>query len=63
MWLAQAINKAGTTDTNKVAEALEGSTYDGPQGGKTMDPDSHQTSLEIYMIKIQDGKPVIFDKI
>jgi branched-chain amino acid transport system substrate-binding protein len=61
-WLAQAIKKAGSTDTDKVIAALEGSTYHGPQGVKVMDPDSHQTSLEIYMIKIADGKPTIIGK-
>jgi branched-chain amino acid transport system substrate-binding protein len=62
MWLAQAVKKAGSTDTDKVIAALEGSTYHGPQGVKVMDPDSHQTSLEIYMIKIADGKHTIIGK-
>jgi ABC-type branched-subunit amino acid transport system substrate-binding protein len=62
-WLAQAIKKAGTIESNKVIAALEGSTYKGPQGVKVMDPDSHQTSLEIYMIKIADGKPTIIGKV
>ncbi len=61
-WLAQAIKKAGSTDTDKVIAALEGSTYHGPQGVKVMDPVSHQTSLDIYMIKIVDGKPTIVGK-
>jgi branched-chain amino acid transport system substrate-binding protein len=61
-WLAQAIKKAGSTDTDKVIAALEGSTYHGPQGVKVMDPASHQTSLEIYMIKIVDAKPTIVGK-
>jgi len=62
-WLAQAIKKAGTTESDKVIAALEGSTYKGPQGVKVMDRDSHQTSLEIYMIKIADGKPTIIGKV
>jgi branched-chain amino acid transport system substrate-binding protein len=62
MWLAQAVKKAGSTDTDKVIAALEGSTYHGPQGVKVMDPNSHQTSLEIYMIKIADGKHTIIGK-
>jgi branched-chain amino acid transport system substrate-binding protein len=62
MWLAQAIKKAGSTDTDKVIAALEGSTYHGPQGVKVMDPNSHQTSLEVYMIKIADGKHTIIGK-
>jgi len=62
-WLAQAIKKAGTTDTDKVVAALEGSTYHGPQGVKVMDPVSHQTSLEVYMIKIVDGKQTVGEKV
>jgi branched-chain amino acid transport system substrate-binding protein len=61
-WLAQAIKQAGSTDTDKVIAALENSTYHGPQGVKVMDPNSHQTSLEIYMIKIADGKHTIIGK-
>ena len=62
-WLAQAIGQAGVTDSEKVIAALEGSTYNGPQGAKTMDPDSHQTSLTVYMIKIQDGQRSIFSEV
>jgi branched-chain amino acid transport system substrate-binding protein len=63
MWLAQAIKKAGSVDTDKVIAALEGSTYHGPQGIKTMDPDSHQTSLTVYMIKVENGQLKIFAKV
>jgi branched-chain amino acid transport system substrate-binding protein len=62
MWAAQAIKKAGSLDTDKVIAALEGSTYHGPQGVKTMDPDCHQTSLTVYMIKIENGAHKIFAK-
>jgi branched-chain amino acid transport system substrate-binding protein len=63
MWLAQAVKKAGSIDTDKVVAALEGSTYDGPQGPKTMDPETHQTSLTVYMIKIDNGQGKIFAKV
>jgi branched-chain amino acid transport system substrate-binding protein len=63
MWAAQAIKKAGTTDTDKVITALEGSTYSGPQGKKVMDPNSHQTSLAIYMMRIESGERKIFSKV
>lgn len=62
-WLAQAIKQAGSLDTDKVIAALEGSTYHGPQGVKTMDLDTHQTSLTVYMIKIVDGDRKIFSKV
>ena len=60
MWLDQATKKAASTDTDKVISALEGSTYHGPQGLKIMDPDSHQSSLTVYMIKIENGEGKIF---
>lgn len=63
MWAAQAIKKAGSLDTDKVISALEGSTYSGPQGVKRMDPDSHQTSLTVYMMKIESGERKIFGKV
>ncbi len=63
MWVAQAIRQAGTTDTDKVIAALEGSTFFGPQGKKVMDPDSHQTSLTIYMMRIEGGERKIFAKV
>jgi len=63
MWAAQAIKKAGSLDTDKVVAALEGSTYHGPQGLKKMDPDSHQTSLTVYMMKIENGERKIFSKV
>ena len=63
MWLAQAIKKAGSIETDKVIAALEGSTYHGPQGIKTMDPESHQTSLTIYMMKVDNGQREIFAKV
>ena len=63
MWAAQAIKKAGSLDTDKVVAALEGSTYGGPQGIKKMAPDSHQTSLTVYMMKIENGEPKIFEKV
>lgn len=62
MWLAQAIQAAGTTESDKVISSLEESTYDGPQGVKTMNPENHQTSLSVYMIRIENGERKIFAK-
>jgi ABC-type branched-subunit amino acid transport system substrate-binding protein len=56
MWVAQAIKQTNSVDTDKLIKALEGSTFKGPQGVKKMDPVSHQSSLDVYMIKIEDGK-------
>jgi branched-chain amino acid transport system substrate-binding protein len=60
MWLAQAAKKANASDTDKIIPAFEGSTFHGPQGVKTMDPNTHQTSLTVYMIKVMDGSLKIF---
>ena len=62
MWLAQAIKAAKSIETDAVVKALEGSTYRGPQGVKKMDPNSHQTSLDVYMIRIEKGNAVMFEK-
>ncbi len=55
MWVAQAIKETGSTDTDKLVKYLETSTYKGPQGTKSMDPVSHQSPLDVYMIKIANG--------
>jgi branched-chain amino acid transport system substrate-binding protein len=62
MWTAQAIKKAGSLETGKIIQAFEGSTYHGPQGVKTMDAETHQTSLTVYMIKVENGIQKIFAK-
>ncbi|NLT22454.1 MAG: ABC transporter substrate-binding protein [Syntrophorhabdus sp.] len=54
MWVAQAIKQVGSTDTDKLVKAIEGSTYKGPQGSKKMGPD-HQAVLDVYMIQIANG--------
>lgn len=41
-FLAEAIKKAGTLDTEKVVEALEGLTIDSPRGKATLRKDDHQ---------------------
>ncbi len=51
-WLAQAIKQAGSTETDKVIAALEGSIYHGPHGKQVMDPDTHQASMDIWMLKV-----------
>ncbi len=63
LWVAQAIKQAGSLDTDKLIAALEGSTFKGPSGVKKMDPESHQASMDVYMITIHDcGKYKIIGK-
>ena len=39
---AAAANKAGSIDSDKVAQALEGLTIETPVGPRTIDPKTHQ---------------------
>ncbi len=55
MWVAQAIKATKSTDTDKLVKYIETSTYKGPQGTKKMDPVSHQSPLDVYMIRIENG--------
>ena len=54
--LAQAIAKAGSTETDKVRDALRGSTFDkAPQGSLTMQAADHQAVLPSYLMKVRSG--------
>ncbi len=44
MW-AQAVQKAGTIETEKVVDALEGLSYLAPQGKITIDPVTHHAAV------------------
>jgi len=48
--LADALNKAGTTDPIKVAYALEGMKYEGPSGASWMRAEDHQMIAPIYIL-------------
>ena len=54
--LAQAIAAAGSTDTDKVRDALGGSTFaKAPQGSLTMQKEDHQAILPSYLMKVRQG--------
>ena len=55
MWAAAA-NKAGSVDREKVIEALEGLTIDGPGGPLTMDKTTHHCSMDMYIGQAKGGK-------
>jgi len=48
MW-ARAVSAAASTDTIKVAKALEGSRYDAGTGQLWMRPDDHQLSMPLFL--------------
>ncbi len=56
--LAQAIKEAGTSDKNKVREALSKIKYTSPVGEVTFD-DHNQARLPMILLQIEDGKPSI----
>jgi len=56
--LAAAITAAGSTDREKVRDALASIHYDSAMGEVTFD-DHHQARLPMILLKIEGGKPVI----
>jgi branched-chain amino acid transport system substrate-binding protein len=56
--LADAMNKAGTTDALKVAYALEGMRYKGPTGDSWMRVEDHQIMVPVYVLTFaKAGQP------
>lgn len=60
---AQAVIKAGTTDTEAMIKTLTGFTYDGPQGINVLRPADHQAMMDMYITTVKNGKVVILDKV
>ena len=60
---AQAVTKAGTTETEAVIKALRGYTYDGPQGVNIIRPEDNQAMMDMYITTVKGGKVQIMDKI
>jgi branched-chain amino acid transport system substrate-binding protein len=60
-YLAAAIEKAGTTEVEKVIDALEGLTIASPIGQLTMRAVDHQTDRGLWMGKttVRDGKGLV----
>ncbi|MBI9085495.1 MAG: ABC transporter substrate-binding protein [Desulfobacterales bacterium] len=52
MFWAEAVKKAGTTDTQAVIKAWEGLEYDGPAGNWTMRACDHQAQVPYWTAKI-----------
>ena len=50
--LAQAIDKARSDDPLKVAYALEGHTFEGPEGKMWIRPEDHQIIAPVYLAKL-----------
>jgi branched-chain amino acid transport system substrate-binding protein len=56
--LANAINKAGTTDPVRVAYALQGMNYTGPSGESWIRAEDHQLIAPVYILSLaKAGQP------
>ena len=63
-FIRKCCEKAGTTDTVKVVEALEsGISFDGPSGGSNIDPKSHHGSHTIFLVEVGKGHKVSIPKV
>jgi branched-chain amino acid transport system substrate-binding protein len=58
-----AVEKAGSTDTDKVREALRGLKWQTPQGEKTIRAGDHQAEQIMYVVRVTGGKFKIVDKV
>ena len=57
-----AAEKAGTTDKDAVRQALETNiTFDGPGGPVTIDPATHHTVRNIYLVHADEEHNIILD--
>lgn len=51
-----AVEKAGSTETDKVRDALRGLTWSSPSGARTVRAGDNQTMLPMYIVKINEGQ-------
>ncbi|MCF8477587.1 MAG: ABC transporter substrate-binding protein [Pseudolabrys sp.] len=58
-----AVEKAKSTDTDKVRAALRDLTWSTPQGDKTIRAGDHQAMQTMYVVQVKDGKFTIISKV
>lgn len=58
-----AVEKAGSTETDAVRTALEDLTWSTPQGEKTIRAGDHQAMQPMYVVQVSDGQFEIISKI
>ena len=51
-----AVEKAGSTETDKVREAMRGLEWTSPQGKKTMRAGDHQAVQPMFVVRVEKGK-------
>ncbi len=61
--IAAMLKKAGSTDTEKMVDAMEGLTFDSPTGPITFRKIDHQSTMGAYvgLTDLQDGKGIMVD--
>lgn len=57
--LADAINRAGSTDAEKIREALTKTNYDGPNGNFKFDAKGQASGFNVVLVQLQKGVPVV----
>lgn len=58
-----AVEKAGSTETDKVREALRGLSWATPQGTKSIRAGDHQAQQPMYVVRVTKGKFDIIDSV
>lgn len=58
-----AVEKAKSTETDKVREAMRGIQWDTPQGVKTLRAGDHQAMQDMYAVRLNGGKFEIVSKV
>jgi len=59
----KAVEKAGSVETDAVRTALEGLSWDTPQGEKTIRAEDHQAIQPVYVVQVHEGSFDIVDRI
>jgi branched-chain amino acid transport system substrate-binding protein len=59
----QAVQQAGTTDTDAVIKTMRGFTYHGPQGVNYIRPEDNQAMMDFYIMTVKQGKVQILERV
>ena len=58
-----AVEKAKSTETDKLREALRGLKWSTPQGEKTIRAGDHQAEQIMYVVRVKDGKFTVVSEV
>jgi branched-chain amino acid transport system substrate-binding protein len=57
--LAEAINRAGSTDSEKLRDALAKTDYEGPNGHFQFDSKGQASGFSVVLVQILKGVPAV----